>query len=537
MTAVGALPVTGRRTVGAGAQRLVPRLIGVAALAVVWIVAAEVIYADRRAVPAPWEVGAQMVTDLDFYRPHVAATLAEAGWGYLVGNVAALVIGLAFVLIPVLERLALRLVIAVYCLPLIAVAPILQIVLSDFWSKAALAAQAVFFTTLVGVTLGLRSADPQALEVVRCAGGGSWRQFVKVRARSAVPALFSGLKVAAPAALLGAVIGEFLGGSRGLGVAMILSQQSFDVERTWGLAAVLTILAAVGYLGTAWIGRRLTPWEATSTLSLGTVTPPVAGGPLRRGLVTAAYAAGSVAFVLVAWAWAIRFFELDPFFAKTPADVLAYLITDTDAAAHRGELVGELALTLRNAGLGYLAGTAGAFVLAIGVVSSRAVEQSVMPIAIALRSVPLVAMTPLIALIFGRGLVCVLVISGIVTFFPSLVHLVDGLRSAPAPAFDLARAYGASSLTALVKVRMPYAVPALFASARIAAPLAILGAILAEWLATGRGIGNLMVLAGAQSRYDTLWTSVAAITAAAVAIYGAAAVAESAVLRRFLGTR
>jgi ABC-type nitrate/sulfonate/bicarbonate transport system permease component len=75
-----------------------------------------------------------------------------------------------------------------------------------------------------------------------------------------LPNLFAGLKIAAPAALLGAIIGEYLGGERGLGVAMINSQQALAIPRTWGIALVATALAGIGYGLTAVVGRLLTPW-------------------------------------------------------------------------------------------------------------------------------------------------------------------------------------------------------------------------------------------------------------------------------------
>src|SRR4051794_41464975 len=98
-----------------------------------------------------------------------------------------------------------------------------------------------------------------------------------------------------------------------------------------------------------------------------------------------------------------------------------------------------------------------------------------MPVAITLRSVPLVAMTPLIALIFGRGYLGVTAVVSIVTFFPTLVNVAIGLRSAPALACDLVRVSGGGALMVMRKVRLPYAGPAFFASARIAAPAAIGG--------------------------------------------------------------
>ena len=100
-----------------------------------------------------------------------------------------------------------RLAIAVYCMPLLAIGPILQIVLSGEGPKITLAALSVFFTTLIATMLGLRSADPASLELVHVFGGGTWDSLRKVRVRAALPALLAGLRIAAPAALLGAIIG------------------------------------------------------------------------------------------------------------------------------------------------------------------------------------------------------------------------------------------------------------------------------------------------------------------------------------------
>ncbi len=155
-----------------------------------------------------------------------------------------------------------------------------------------------------------------------------------------------------------------------------------------------------------------------------------------------------------------------------------------------------------------------------------------MPVAIALRSVPLVAMTPLIALIFGRGYLGVTAVVSIVTFFPTLVNVAVGLRSAPALACDLIRASGGSPLMIVRKVQLPYALPAFFASARIAAPAAIGGATLAEWLATGNGLGNVLVISYSASDFNTLWSGAALIVAVSVALYGFVGMLEGLVSAR-----
>lgn len=256
----------------------------------------------------------------------------------------------------------------------------------------------------------------------------------------------------------------------------------------------------------------------------------------RRASRTIATALVTIGVTLAVWQGFISLLHLNPYFAKGPGAVFDYLFREPQASANRHLVLSNLGLTLRDALLGYVAGTVSAVLVALAVVLRRSVEQTVMPVVIALRTVPIVAMTPLLVLIFGRGLLAVTVIAGVVSFFPSVVNLIFGLRSAPAEAFDLMRAYGASDGTILRKVQFPYCLSALFASAKIAAPGAIIGALLAEWLATGNGLGNLMLVSSSDSQWATLWASVALITMASVLIYNLVATVERPVVARYRGS-
>ena len=140
------------------------------------------------------------------------------------------------------------------------IGPILAILYKGDTPKIILAAMSVFFTTLIAMLVGLRSADRTSLELVHAYGGGSWKQLRKVRLKSSLPSLFAGLRIAVPAAVLGAMIGEYMGGESGLGVSMINSQQSLQTERTWAIALTATLLSAAAYGITALIGRLVTPW-------------------------------------------------------------------------------------------------------------------------------------------------------------------------------------------------------------------------------------------------------------------------------------
>ena len=175
---------------------------------------------------------------------NIWTTMREALLGYFWGNLAAILLAVLFAEFAVGRARSLEIAIASYCAPLVAIAPILIVVLSGDGPKVALAALAVFFTTLVATVLGLRSVDAVSVDLIRSAGGGAWKVFRIVRIPGALPSLFAGLRVAAPSALLGAVIGEYLGASEGLGVALIQAQSSFEVARTWGVALVLSGLAA-----------------------------------------------------------------------------------------------------------------------------------------------------------------------------------------------------------------------------------------------------------------------------------------------------
>jgi ABC-type nitrate/sulfonate/bicarbonate transport system permease component len=259
----------------------------------------------------------------------------------------------------------------------------------------------------------------------------------------------------------------------------------------------------------------------------------LAAGMAGRAGRSAASIGFAILVLLAVWMGFIKAFAINPIVAKSPLDVLRYLVTGSDVGGHWSHIGTGLQQTGVDAGVGFVVGLAIAFAVAVLFVLSQTVEAAFLPIAMVIRSVPLVAMTPVITLVFGRGLLGTTVVSGIVVFFPSLVIMVFGLRSAPRQAADLCRAYGGSPLMTLRKVAVPSALPSIFASARIAVPGALIGALLAEWLATGKGLGAQMLTDGSTFGYDDLWASVVVITVLSVLIYAAVGVLETVVLSRF----
>ncbi len=263
------------------------------------------------------------------------------------------------------------------------------------------------------------------------------------------------------------------------------------------------------------------------------------GYVLRRIGTTVATVLISLVIFALLWQIALRALHVNSYVGKTPVDVVRYLFVDNPmtpdatAADNRAHLFGLLGVTLWHALLGFVFGTGSSIVVAVVFALARPIEFMFMPIAMLLRTVPLLAMAPVIYLIFGNGAVTAAFVGAVVVFFPLLVNLALGFRSVGAQAIDLIHVYGGNRWTIMIKVAFPTALPYFFASMRIAVPGAITGAMLYEWLFTYQGLGAGIVTAKSQSDYPQLWTIVAFVTVVSIVLYTIATIVETAVLGRW----
>lgn len=267
------------------------------------------------------------------------------------------------------------------------------------------------------------------------------------------------------------------------------------------------------------------------------------GAVLRRAARSLLTIAVAIVVLAVLWTLLLKLFGVSSFVGKSPWDVWQYLFSDAPArgvrpasltaAAAREASFGALGTTLVNAAIGFVSGMVAATAIAIGFVLWRPFELAFMPIAMLLRSVPLVAMAPLLLLVFGQGKLGIAVIAGIVVLFPALVNIVLGLASASSAALDLVRVNGGSVASALVKVRIPAALPQFLASARISVPGAIVGSMLAEWLVGFEGMGGILSGYKGQGNYGGVWTIVALSVLVSIVLYEVMTIVETALLARW----
>jgi ABC-type nitrate/sulfonate/bicarbonate transport system permease component len=131
-------------------------------------------------------------------------------------------------------------------------------------TSVVLAAISVIFTTVIGSILGLKSANPTQLDVISAYGGSRLTQIRKVRLVAALPSLLAALKIAAPAAFLGAVLGEYflVGVDSGIGIRLLSAQFANDATSVWTLALTSGGVAGLAYFVIDRIGRLLTPWSS-----------------------------------------------------------------------------------------------------------------------------------------------------------------------------------------------------------------------------------------------------------------------------------
>ena len=233
------------------------------------------------------------------------ATLNASFIGFVIGNAIAIAAGVIFALSPLWLRLFRGVNIALFALPPIAVSPVLVLTLSGMAPRIVLAALGCYFATMTATVIGLTQADARSLDVVRAYGGNGWTRMRLVQLRSALPAILGGLRIAAPSAVLGAILAEFGGGGRyGLGTYLLGSLGRADPPRLWGIGLTATLIAGLAYALFATIGNRVVGSSRAVTVPASAPAASASAGEPR--LLRYAIALMAAALPLVLWWLALK---------------------------------------------------------------------------------------------------------------------------------------------------------------------------------------------------------------------------------------
>lgn len=211
-------------------------------------------------VPAPSAVIAALWSEFASGRllPHIAVTATEMTAGLLAGGVIGFVAGLVLGEIPFLRRLLYPYLIASQVVPKLALGP-LFIIWFGFGMNSTIVVTALicFFPLLENTMTGLQGVDPQKRELFRMLRATRMQTLLRLKIPSGLPTIMAGLRVAAVLALVGAVVGEFIGGRNGLGASVIAAQGMMDSTLMFALFVVITILGMIFYQTIVWIERWL----------------------------------------------------------------------------------------------------------------------------------------------------------------------------------------------------------------------------------------------------------------------------------------
>ena len=242
-------------------------------------------------------------------------------------------------------------------------------------------------------------------------------------------------------------------------------------------------------------------------------TPSVSDGTVRS-LVAHVWPPVAVAAVVIAcWQWFVTATGVPAVILPGPGDVAAA------GLAARGTLLAAAATTALTAAVGLVGGVVVGLTLAFAMVGSRTAAAVCHPYLIALRIAPLIAIAPLVFLWIGDGVFARAALVTTMTVFPVAIASLDGLRSVPEEYTDLARSVRASPARVFLRVRVPAAAPSVFAGVKLAAALAVVGTVVAEFLTLQSGLGYQLFDSAEYLRTSTTFAALFVLTALGLGFY------------------
>jgi NitT/TauT family transport system permease protein len=219
-----------------------------------------------------------------------------------------------------------------------------------------------------------------------------------------------------------------------------------------------------------------------------------------------------LAVALAIWEGLVRTFDVPPWLLPAPSDIAVRFVKATNLLYHTG-------LTVLEALAGFAASAVIGITLSALIVHSRFLERGVFPYIIVSNAIPIIAIIPLLTIWFGYGIAPKIMIASIITFFPIVTNTTRGLKSADRRILDFMHSINATRSEVFFKVQLPTALPYIFAGFKIAASLSLVGAVVAEFYGSDRGLGYLVITSATQLRTDLLFVSIIVLAALGVTLF------------------
>lgn len=256
-----------------GVQTLYP-LLALAILVLIWEGTVRVRETPEYVLPAPSAIGSEIYQQHALLLQHSWVTLIEILLGFALSIAVALPLSVLIVYSRFFERVFYPLLVSSQTIPKVAIAPLLV-----FWfglgvlPKVLVAFLVAFFPLVISSVIGMRSTPPEMIYLVRSMGAGTIRTFMKARFPNALPSIFGGLKVAITLCVIGAIVGEFVGASEGLGYLVVVAQGNLQSRLIFASITMMAIIGIVLFYVVELIERLVISWHVSAQDERVAMTP------------------------------------------------------------------------------------------------------------------------------------------------------------------------------------------------------------------------------------------------------------------------
>lgn len=213
-------------------------------------------------LPTPLRVLARLADPQSDLLVHFGVTTLEGVGGFIIGSLAGFGLAVLFAHMPAVRHALYPWAVVSQTIPLVALAPLLVIWFGNgIWPRMAMSALFTFFPVLVNATQGLRLADRETLDLLHSYAITPWQLFWTMRLPNSLPYLFTGLKIGATLAMIGAIVGEFAGAARGLGFVITVSTYHMETDQTFAAILAASLPGVCLYMLLVGLERRLVFWH------------------------------------------------------------------------------------------------------------------------------------------------------------------------------------------------------------------------------------------------------------------------------------